>query len=258
MASSARELYMWMVRQIKSITEEQESSNQLTEILFDTIIYKCLDNESTPIVWKTTPSRMNSDKGTFMFVRIKGNILPSNSRVQEMKRTETQTSYPGKNDKKPTRDDFFAKTTQTIYGKRGNTFTMNMRLFILHLLMYDHHKRLDKTDYISSNNHNFRNSKYFKALNFSDWYRNEDAFKESIANGRRYIDNKKEEDIIMLISVIKTYRSQSFDAYQLIRNNGSHGEAIDIWKKCKNGINSDVSFEIIREYKEYLAGLDNT
>ena len=62
----------------------------------------------------------------------------------------------------------------------------------------------------------------------------------------------------MFITVIETYRSQSFDAYQLIRNNGSHGEAIDIWKKCKNGINSDVSFEIIREYKEYLAGLDNT
>ena len=113
-----------------------------------------------------------------------------------------------------------------------------MRTFLLHLLMYAHHKKLDPRDYVAEYRHGFMNSDYFKALNFLEWYRDERSFKLSIANGKKYINKKSEEELINFVTVIVSYTQQSFEAYQLITNDGSFGEEFDVWKKCKNGINS--------------------
>ena len=128
-------------------------------------LYKYAPN--TPIIWKTTPSRKNSNIGQYMVVEIEENSLPSHNRGND---NESQT-IPQSNPERKKRDNFWQKYSISFKSDSGS-FSLNIRHFIIHYMIYKQFGDLNIGYYDSGHADIILDSELFQDLDALKWFSN--------------------------------------------------------------------------------------
>ena len=149
---------------------------------------------NSPIIWKTTPSRKNSNVGQFMEVKIGNDILPTHKRKYSS--TSLLDNMPLRKDKK-IRNNFW-QTYMIDFKKNSLRFCMNLRHFLIHVMVYKKHGSLNLDNYAVESLTLILTSPEFEMLGLLTWFdEDEDEFKNvAKAAKKNCIDEIKRDQII--------------------------------------------------------------
>lgn len=259
-SSSSRMLYLWCKEKIellinKLTTGESKfidgdiSPDQIMNEFDRLLSISVCINIYQPIVWRTTRSRKNSVFGQFMTVNIKKGQLPP--RVLPLSNTSRNTTSlslrSGVTPKKVT-DTFFTKLSQN-FGKGNIAFKMNLRSFLIHVIIYKTFGNLSDDNYVIEKMNEGLEGIVFQSLGLQSWFKND----KSVANA--YKNTKKQKNALklnqqqVLMSYCENYTINSDDdgGFEYVNE-----DILSISKICFQRTNSAIIRFIASKYYEYL------
>ena len=264
--SSSKMLYAWCTQEIQSMIHVWKSNNMFEQgdispehIINEFGLQLCktiYEGEDNPIVWKTTPSRKNSNLGEFITVNIsKPQLPPLGSAVS------TVSTYKAENTPPITissvapnkRDDFFSDLVNDFTSIDGTaSFQMNLRSFLLHVIIFKSHENFSQENYETKSMGVMKQKGIFKSLQYGNWFRSSQSFRDFIKNTKRQINRFSLAQKSLLASKCHTYTIHD-SAYGLHEDQPQDISALT--KFCFKGTNANIFELITLKYREYLETL---
>ena len=184
-SSSSRMLYQFLIKEvILNLTIHINSADFTKEKFlweFKVQIKNQLNIHASekPIIWKTKPSRKNSDMCKCVTVNIENHVLPSFSETT-INLNETVQNRAVREQ----RDNSWSKFKCSLH-KDSTQFKVNIRHFIIHCLIFDLHKNLDLKYYENKKSRQIYESERFRELELNTWFEDDYAhFQNACKNAK--------------------------------------------------------------------------
>lgn len=149
---------------------------------------------NSPIIWKTTPSRKNSNVGQYMIVKLGNDILPTHKR--KCSSTSPLDNMPLRKDKKK-RNNFW-QTYMIHFTRDSLKFSMNLRHFIIHAMVYKKYGSLNLDNYDKESLTLILTSQEFEMLGLLTWFDDdEDEFRNVAKAAKKNCKHETKRDQII-------------------------------------------------------------
>lgn len=163
----------------------------------------CINTTESPIIWKTTPSRKNSNIGQYLMVNIDSVTLPT----YDIKEENVDTGHVVT---KKTRDNFWQSFK---YNLTDGTlcFAINIRHFMIHVLVNRHHQNNHPKNYNSNEINLLLKSEEAQNLDILSWFNSDSREFKSVSKsaGKNCKDDRKRD--IIFNKCVSLHYIETFD-----------------------------------------------